>query len=99
MITLIATIRSAHKRMHHSIWLGKTCSASLTVHRHITDFKCLTNNQSNSLHSTSRVEHLHTEDWHKDLVVPYQHFRASSAKISIQSKRPNIVQNTLMIQA
>ena len=66
MITSTTTIRSAHKRMQHSIWLGKTCSANLIVPRHITAFKWPTSNQLNSLHSTLQVGHLQPEGWHKD---------------------------------
>ena len=84
MITSIPTIQSAHFRMQHSIWLGKTCSANLIVPRHITAFKWPTSNQLNTLHSTLKVGHLRTEDWHKDLAVPYQHSRASCANTSIQ---------------
>ena len=36
-----------------------------------------------------QVEHSHTKDWHKDLAVPYRHFRASYANTSIQSSKPN----------
>ena len=70
--------------MQHSIWLGKTCSANLIVPRHVTAFRWLTSNQSNSLHSTLQVEHSRTEDWHRDLAVPYRHSRASHANTSIQ---------------
>ena len=65
----------------------KTCSANLIVPRHITAFKWLTSNQSNSLHSTLQVEHSRTEDWHKDSAVPYQHCRASYVNTSIQSSK------------
>ena len=61
---------------------GKTCSASLLVPRRITAFKWPTRNQANSLHSTSQVEYSHTEDWHKDLVVPCRHFRPSYANMN-----------------
>ena len=74
--------------MQHNIWLGKTCSANLTVPKRTTAYKWPNNNQSNSLHSTLQVEHLHTEDWHKDLAVPYRHFWASYANTSIQSSKP-----------
>ena len=87
MITLTTTIRSVHWRMQHSIWRGKTCSVNLTVPKRITASKWLTSNQSNSLHSTSQVEHSRTADWHKDSAVPYQQFRASYANISIQSSK------------
>ena len=46
-----------------------------------------------------QVEHSHTEDWHKDLVVPSQHFRSSYVNISIQSSKPIIVHNTSTILA
>ena len=49
---------------------GKTCSAMLIVSKRINAFKWPTSNQSNTLHSILQVEHLHTEEWHKDLVVP-----------------------------
>ena len=64
-------------------------------------YHCLqmTKNQSNFLHLTSRVEHLHTEDWQEDLVVPFQRFRGSSAGISIQSSKLTIVHKILMILA
>ena len=68
--------------MQHSTWLGKTCSATLIVPRHITASNWPTNNQSNYSHSTLQVEHLHTEDWHKDLAVPYRHFRDSYVNTS-----------------
>ena len=74
--------------MQHSIWLGKACSANLTVPKRTTAYKWPNNNQSNSLHSTLQVEHLHTEDWHKDLAVPYRHFPASYANTSIHSSKP-----------
>ena len=99
MTTLTTTIRSVHLRMQHSIWLGKTCSANLIVPRRITAFKWPTSNQSNSLHSTSQVEHLHTEDWHTDSAVPYRHFRASYVNISIQSSKPINVHNISTILA
>ena len=51
-------------------------------------------NQSNSLHSTSQVEHSRTEDWHKDLAVPYRLFRASYVNTSTQSSKPINVHNT-----
>ena len=53
--------------MQHNIWPRKIYSANLIVPRHITASKWPTNNQLNSLHSTLQVEHLRTEDWHKDL--------------------------------
>ena len=34
------------------------------------------------------VEHSRTEDWHKDLAVPYGHSRASYANTSIQASKP-----------
>ena len=74
--------------MQHNIWPGKICSAILIVPRHITASKWPTNNQLNSLHSTLRAEHSRTEDWHKDLAVPYRHFRASYVNTSIQSSKP-----------
>ena len=40
------------------------------------------------------VEHSRTEDWHKDLAVPYQHSRASYLNTSIQSSKPISVHNT-----
>ena len=55
--------------------------------------------QSNSLHSTLQVEQLHTEDWHKDLAVPYRQFRASYANTSIQSSKPINVHNMWTILA
>ena len=95
--TLITTIRSV--QMQHNIWPGKTRSVSLIAPRHITTFKWPTSNQSNSLHSNSEVEHSHTEDWHKDLVVPYRRFRASYTNISTQSSKPINVNNKWTILA
>ena len=76
--------------MHHNIWPGKNCSANLIVPRHITASKWPTNNQLNCLHSNLQVEHLRTEDWDKDLAVPYRHFRASYVNTSTQSLDPVI---------
>ena len=78
---------------------GEDLFSNLIAPKRITAFKWLTNTQSNSLVSIPRIERSHSEDWHKDLVVPYQHFRASSAKISIQSSTPNNMHKTLMILA
>ena len=59
----------------------------------ITASKWLTSNQSNSLHSTSQGEHLHTEEWHEDSAAPYWHFRASYESTSTQSSKPINVHN------
>ena len=72
---------------------GKTCSANLIVPKRITAFKCSISNPSNSLHYTSQVEHLHTEDWHKDSAVPYRHFRVSYESTSTRSSKPINVHN------
>ena len=49
--------------------------------------------------STSQVELPDTEDWHKDIVVPCSHFRASYVNISIQSWKPITLHNTPTILA
>ena len=67
---------------------------NLIVPKRITAFKCPTSKQSNSLHLTLQVEHSHTANWHKDLVVPYRLSRASYVNIPIQSSKPIIVHNT-----
>ena len=46
-----------------------------------------------------QVEYSHTEDWHKDLAVPYRHFRASYANTSIQYSKQINVHNTSTILA
>ena len=91
-LTLITSIRSVHERMRHSIWLGKNCSASLVVPKRIAASKWPKGKNMNSLHLTLQVEHSHTEDWLKNLVVPYRHFRASYVNISVQSLKPIDVQ-------
>ena len=85
MITSTTITQSAHYRMQPSIWQEKICSANLIVPKHIIASKWPTDNQLNFWQSTSQVEHLHTEDWHKDLVVLYWHSRASYVNTSIQS--------------
>ena len=90
----VSTLTDAAQHM-----AGKNLFCKLDCSRHITASKWPTNNQLNSLHSTLQVEHLRTEDWHKDLAVPYQHFRASYVNTSTQSAKPISAHNTSTILA
>ena len=90
----VSTLTDATQNM-----AGKYLFCKLDCSLLITAFKWLTSNQSNSLHSSSQVEHSHTEAWHKHLVVPYRHFRASYANISMQSSKTINVLNTLTLMA
>ena len=84
----VSTLTDAAQRVAE-----KTCSANLTGPRRITASKWPTSNPTNSLHSTSQVEHLQTEDWHKDSADPYRHFPALYESTSIQSSKPINVHN------
>ena len=90
----VSTLKDAAQHM-----AGKICSANSIAPRHITVFKRPTSNQSNSLHSTLQAEYLHTEDWRKELAVPYRHFRASYVNTLTQSSKLIIVHNTSTILA
>ena len=88
---LVSSLSDAAQHM-----AGKNLFCKLDSCRRFPAFKWLTNNQPNSLHSTSRVEHSHTEDWHEDSVIPNQQFWAGFSKISIQSSKPTNGNITLM---
>ena len=90
----VSTLTDAAQHM-----AGKICSANLIVPKHTTASKWPTNNQLNSLHSTLQAEYSRTEEWHKDLAVPYRYFRASYVNTSTQSSKPISAHNMSTILA